>query len=92
MPCQCAAQANSLAHRVPDSAFRLVVNLEPVGQELGIENGPRAARDVFGQGECDTVFLELAGMLGWLPELAARKDALPDLSRRALDRALAGAL
>jgi hypothetical protein len=78
---------------VPDSCFRLVVNKEPVGHELGIQYGRLAAgagRDVFGQGECDAVFLELAGMLGWLPELAAQRDALSDESRRALDRALAG--
>jgi hypothetical protein len=69
--------------------------MEPVGHELGIEYGAPitgAARDVFGQGDCDSVFLELAGLLSWLPELAARKDALPEESRRALDRALADAL
>ena len=36
-----------------------------------------ATRDVFGQGECDDVFLELIDMLGWRDELEAAAGALP---------------
>jgi len=34
------------------------------------------------------VFLELARYLGWLPDLAAMADSLPEESRRRLDAAL----
>lgn len=42
-----------------------------------------------GEGECDAVFLELARLLGWLPELQAFEAALPPHSRMLLQRALA---
>ena len=43
---------------------------------------------MFGEGECDDIFLELARLLGWLPELAAFDDELPPQSREKLRRAL----
>jgi NAD-dependent deacetylase sirtuin 2 len=41
--------ANSVVYRVPKHTVRLLVNNEPVGEELGIEYGSKATRDVFAQ-------------------------------------------
>lgn len=71
--------ANSLVYNVPDTTIRAVVNLDPVGFELGIEYG-NSERDVFLQGTCDEVFLELIQELGWLPDLEAKIDLLPESS------------
>ena len=57
--------ANSLVYSVPQSTIRVVINNEPVGEELGIEYGPEAERDYFAQGNCDDVFLDLINELGW---------------------------
>ena len=56
---------------------RLVVNREPVGHELGVRYGEQSSRDVFGEGECDVVFLELAGRLGWLEMASTRSLTTP---------------
>jgi hypothetical protein len=72
----------------------VVVNQEPVGQDLGIrydnhysENGN--SRDFFSQGSCDGVFLELAAELGWLDDLYAKKDELPPTSAKILEDRMA---
>ena len=69
--------ANSVVELVPRRTLRLTVNNEPVGEDLGIVYGSEATRDVFGQGECDDVFLELIELLGWRDELEAAAGALP---------------
>ena len=61
--------ANSVVQELPSPRPRLVVNREPVGQELGIEYGAQSTRDVFCGGDCDEVFLELCSELGWLEDL-----------------------
>ena len=43
---------------------------------------------MFAAGTCDAGFLELARLLGWLPDLAAVRDRLPDASAALLDEAL----
>ena len=58
------------------------------GGDGGGAGGARAARDVFAAGTCDAGFLELARLLGWLPDLAAVRDRLPDASAALLDEAL----
>ena len=98
--------ANSIVSQVSAECVRLVVNREQVGEELGIVYGeePGAVRcgarvrasteevrDVFGEGECDAVFLELATLLGWLPELQTFEADLPPQSRELLQRAVAQA-
>lgn len=62
--------ANSLVAAVPKKTIRVVINLDPVGVELGIEyeDSPNK-RDYFAQGECDGVFLALIKELGWLEHL-----------------------
>ena len=87
--------ANSLVYRANEQAVRLVVNNEPVGEELGIRydrdgRDSRDRRDVFAQGECDDVFLELMGHLGWKDDLAGlyHVDALPPQSQQRLKRFL----
>lgn len=72
--------ANSLVYRVSDNAIRVIVNIYPVGAELGIEYGPDADRDYFMQGSCDEKFLDLIDELGWLGDLAKVVDELPESS------------
>jgi hypothetical protein len=70
--------ANSVASLVGPNTVRVVVNLEPVGEELGIGyagaggsgaagGGGGVGRDVFLRGGCDEGFLALArwGGAGW---------------------------
>lgn len=83
--------ANSVAYGVPNTTPRLVVNREPVGQELGLRYGAYATRDVFYEGDCDAGFLTLAELLGWRAELDALADRLPDASRALLAATAAGA-
>jgi NAD-dependent deacetylase sirtuin 2 len=79
--------ANSLVYQVPATTLRVVVNAEPVGQELGIDySGRDGGRDFFALGDCDQVFFELIQELGWLKELKAQKDLLPPKSQALLDR------
>ena len=84
--------ANSLVYRVHKDAVRLIVNDQPVGAELGIDygrdGGGASSRDVFAQGECDQVFLELMDHLGWHSDLAAMHDSLPEQSQSRLQKIL----
>ena len=72
--------ANSLVYNVPQSTIRVVINNEPVGEELGIEYGPDAERDYFAQGNCDDVFLDLINELEW--DLDDVMDDLPEYSQK----------
>lgn len=67
------APANSLVFKANKNAKRVVINLEPVGAELGIDcsssDGNEKKRDLFLQGNCDEIFLELVKELGWLDDL-----------------------
>jgi NAD+-dependent protein deacetylase sirtuin 2 len=76
------APANGLVFSVPENTFRVVVNQEPVGEELGIDYSPGAERDFFAQGKCDEVFLELVTELGWLDDLQKKVDDLPPQSAK----------
>lgn len=84
--------ANSLIQRARKEAVRLIINNEAVGAELGIEYNPADSsdcRDVFARGECDQVFLELIGHLGFTEDLVAMRDQLPEQSQRHLAEFLA---
>ncbi|MGK3734173.1 MAG: NAD-dependent deacetylase sirtuin 2 [Bacillariaceae sp.] len=78
--------ANSLVHRVPDNTIRVIINNEPVGEELGIDYGRSGSkpnnnkRDYFVQGDCDEVFLNLIEELGWLDDLHKQINNLPPKS------------
>jgi len=72
--------ANSLAYSVPSTTIRLIVNNEPVGETLGIDYSNEATRDIFAQGDCENVFLDLMSLLGWESELASLCDRIPDTS------------
>mmetsp|Transcript_5327 Transcript_5327/g.10009 ORF Transcript_5327/g.10009 Transcript_5327/m.10009 type:complete len:329 (-) Transcript_5327:70-1056(-) len=75
--------ANSLVYRCPRSTQRVIVNQEPVGEELGIDyNSSSGGRDFFAQGTCDEVFLELVTEMGWLDDLYAKIDELPPESAK----------
>jgi NAD-dependent deacetylase sirtuin 2 len=75
------APANGLVYKAGKHTKRVVVNLEPVGAELGVlysAGGPGNNRDMFLEGKCDEVFLGLIKELGWLDDLPV--DTLPESS------------
>lgn len=76
--------ANGIVERVAKHTTRLLVNDEPVGEELGIQFGSNAKRDVFAQGNCDDIFLELIELMGWREDLEAKVDTLPEESQARL--------
>lgn len=77
--------ANQLVSACPDDTIRVVVDVNEVGAELGIDYGPNPKRDFFGRGPCDQVFLDLITELGWLDDLVAMKDLLPDMSVKLIE-------
>ena len=61
--------------------YRVVINNEEVGKELGIDySNAENKRDYFAQGNCDEVFLNLITELGWLQDLNEVVDNLPQSS------------
>jgi NAD+-dependent protein deacetylase sirtuin 2 len=76
------APANGLCFSVPENTIRVVVNQEPVGEELGIDYSPGAKRDFFARGKCDDIFLELITELGWLDDLQKMLEDLPPQSAK----------
>ena len=80
--------ANSLVYNVPETTTRVVINLDEVGAELGIDYDNEDAndadktdrRDLFLRGTCDEVFLNLIEELGWFPDLQKQVDLLPESS------------
>jgi len=81
------APANSLVWRVPKKCMRVLINREPVGWHLGLDF-EESKRDFFGRGDCESVILELMEHLGWLEDLRAVLDDLPESSRELLRAAL----
>lgn len=78
--------ANSLVYNAAKTAKRVVINLDPVGEALGIDySDTKDNRDLFLQGYCDQVFLGLIQELGWLDDLAA--DLLPESSAKLVEEA-----
>ena len=64
---------------VAKDCLRLIVNKEPVGQDLGIRYGKDATRDVWaGEVSCDEAFLDLIKMLGWQDKVRKIKHLLPE--------------
>ena len=55
-----------------------------MGDDLGIRYEADAERDIFGQGDCDAVFLDLAEDLGWLPDLVKHVENMADKSAKLL--------
>jgi NAD-dependent deacetylase sirtuin 2 len=91
--------ANSLVNRVAGTCSRVVVNREPVGEDLGLTfvdpasaqteaaaTRPTSAReDLFIGGDADVAFLDLIEELGWLSDLDVFRDALTPASQMLLD-------
>ena len=77
--------ANSVVYKVNEHAHRVIVNKEPVGQDLGIEYGSNSSRDWFLQGSCDEVFFELIQHLGWVEDLDTQ--VLPEASAELVKKA-----
>ena len=78
--------ANSIAYNVNSECVRMIVNNEPVGQELGINYGhsPACGRDYFAEGACDEIFLELAKELDWVDDMKSVSHLLPKASAHLL--------
>lgn len=75
------APANCLIYHAPGTAKRAIINRDKVGQELGIDySNSKDTRDLFLQGSCDDIFLELIQELGWLDDLNV--DTLPESSAK----------
>lgn len=73
------APANMMVHNIEEDKPRVIINLDPVGHELGIDySDSENNRDLFLQGTCDEVFLDLIQELGWLDDLQV--DLLPESS------------
>lgn len=72
--------ANLLVIQAAADSLRLIVNMNPVGSELGIKYGAGNTRDFFVQGSCEEIFLDLIEELGWLHDLNNFIDDLPDSS------------
>ena len=71
------------ASSVPDHAtacMRVLVDVHPVGGGMFDFDSP-SSRDIFLQGECDVMFVNLAKELGWLEEMASFDAAMSDASR-----------
>ena len=77
--------ANSIVYRVNESCKRLIVNDQPVGEELGIDYSGSSTRDYFAEGNCDEMFLCLIKELGWMDDLKALSDDLPRASQELLN-------
>lgn len=101
--------ANSLVYQCADNTIRVVVNQDPVGQDLGIDYSGKPAetasdhskdddlghndtedqkRDLFVQGSCEDVFLDLTAELGWLEDLHSMTDVLPSASAKMVQERL----
>lgn len=78
--------ANSLVQHVGKQTKRVVVNREPVGEELGLRFGDGG--DLFLGGDCDSVFLDIIQGMGWLPRLSAVRDRLPEANQKLLDEVM----
>lgn len=76
------APANMLVYKAAKKTKRVVINLEPVGAELGVVYSTGGDlgdhRDLYLQGKCDDIFLDLIHELGWLDDLPV--DTLPESS------------
>lgn len=77
--------ACDLVNQVADHVHRLVINREPVGEQLGLDYGTK--RDILLSGDCDAGFLGLAKELGWLQDLYAFKDQMCPQSKTAIENA-----
>ena len=78
--------ANLIALAAPDSAPRIICDRNDVASGVGIDCSSHAREDVWLQGDADDVAADLAAACGWLDDLAAFEDALPEASRATLDR------
>jgi NAD-dependent SIR2 family protein deacetylase len=77
------APANSLVYRTKPSTLQVVVNLHPVGQDLGIQYDDfKSNSSLFLQGSCDEIFLKLIQELAWQRDLDL--DNLPESSANLL--------
>mmetsp|Transcript_32746 Transcript_32746/g.53025 ORF Transcript_32746/g.53025 Transcript_32746/m.53025 type:complete len:345 (-) Transcript_32746:233-1267(-) len=77
--------ANLVPLEVNGDCVRMVINREPVGEDLGIDYAGEAERDVFGKGDCDSVVLELVKELGWLDDLKKCVDDMAPKSAALLN-------
>lgn len=67
--------------------MRLIVNMEPVGDFLGIDYSENSTRDVLLKGSCDDGFLALVKKLGWLEDLQKFDNKMAEKSQEMLKAA-----
>jgi NAD-dependent deacetylase sirtuin 2 len=84
--------ACELVRLVPQGALRVIINAEPVGQQLGVRYGDETVRDYFAQGMCEDVVLNLIDELGWMHDVHAHVDDLPQLSSIMVQERLRGTM
>ncbi|KAL7581600.1 hypothetical protein ACA910_022157 [Epithemia clementina (nom. ined.)] len=77
--------ANTLVFLASKDAARVLINREPAGETLGLDCSKEASeseshRDLFLQGDCDNVLLELTKELGWMDDLLKLRNKLPPAS------------
>ncbi len=78
--------SNSLVYRANEDCMRMVVNIDMVGEELGINYGQNGrTRDYFAEGSCEDIFLQLIQHLGWKNDLKSISDLLPRSSAASFD-------
>ena len=75
-----------IALAAPESAPRIICDRNDVASGVGIGCSSHAREDVWLQGDADDVAADLAVATGWIEDLAAFEDVLPEASRATLDR------
>jgi len=81
------APACNLVNQVSPGVRRIVVNREPVGEQLGLNFQDTSSRDILLSGDSDSEFLSLAIELGWLPALHDLKEEMCPQSKRVVEDA-----
>lgn len=76
--------AAGLVSRVRPGVPRILVNLEPAGEDI-MRFDDADSDDVFLRGSCDEGFLTLAEKLGWLPDIRRHQALLCDASSAMLN-------
>ena len=85
-PALVVSPANLIALAAPDSAPRIICDRNDDASGVAIDCLSHAREDVWLRGDADDVAADLAAACGWIDDLAAFADALPEASRATLDR------
>lgn len=76
------APANAVVQQVPQECLRLILNDQPVGEDLGICYRGESTRDIWaGPCSCDEAALGIMKRLGWEEKVRRIRHRLPESSR-----------